>query len=616
MVKQKNTRKIKKTTMEANGIVDYLKNLVSGIEYDRFTNQSRKTIEKYGDWKIMRLMVFKKPIMKALDMVLNAITLSKWEKAKSEYKIDKLFHVGFIMVLNDSNGNYANIMNEKTSQPDIFKISFNIDNYGEQMVVPLKDRTITFSEFVEKTKKEMGKNFFKYDAMRQNNCQNYVKSALKGNDLDSKELEDFFFQDLADLVAEIPSYTPKISKAITSLGAYFNKVIGKGKPIRQRSIGTFDTPERTDFVYKVKKGVGELMWKGLKGLYKTLEFFSGEGGKRRETIKERKQRLAEQRQKLEEEIRNETQARQEVSMNKLADRNRLHNARIGNNSKARKEVLEIMEKAKQVKKDNDIVDEIAKTKDWNKNYHSLNKLAAEIHDNDLRSKAQYMIRDNLKTQFDKERIERHKRDEFINSILIESAFWLLDNSIGRVPIVGDLLVNTGLREMSKAMEGKWNERVYRDLQKDLVQSVRDNVIDKIPMPDILKDLSEYLIDIGVDELKKLGKNETIGVVMKDYEQSHKPPKETKKEDDEPELKAEGKAPKGLTLHCVVVKKPVDEKRLKDLQLEFTGKSKGIIRETKLSQRIRVVPKTKFVPKSFVSKKVKGKNITLVFGKLK
>jgi hypothetical protein len=80
-------------------------------------------------------------------------------------------------------------------------------------------------------------------------------------------------------------------------------------------------------------------------------------------------------------------------------------------------------------------------------------------------------------------------------------------------------------------------------------------------------------------------------------------------------KITGRGDDGYALHAIIVKKPISVDELKKIQKEFVG-NKTYIRETKQSFRIRNIPKQKFEKDSFRSQKIKGKNITLVYGKLK
>jgi hypothetical protein len=70
------------------------------------------------------------------------------------------------------------------------------------------------------------------------------------------------------------------------------------------------------------------------------------------------------------------------------------------------------------------------------------------------------------------------------------------------------------------------------------------------------------------------------------------------------------------LHAIIIKKKGYDKNDAVIEASKFKTSKGMfMRETKLSYRFRNIPKTKFDPKSFRSKKI-NKNITLVYGKLK
>lgn len=74
----------------------------------------------------------------------------------------------------------------------------------------------------------------------------------------------------------------------------------------------------------------------------------------------------------------------------------------------------------------------------------------------------------------------------------------------------------------------------------------------------------------------------------------------------------------LVLHAIILHKP--EFKSKEQALEYARKHfsdeniKGFVRETSTSYRVRVVPKTKFIKTSYISKVI-NPYTTLVFGKL-
>ena len=75
----------------------------------------------------------------------------------------------------------------------------------------------------------------------------------------------------------------------------------------------------------------------------------------------------------------------------------------------------------------------------------------------------------------------------------------------------------------------------------------------------------------------------------------------------------------LIIHAIIMHKPkykTKEQAFNKANEMFPNEHlKGFIRETSTSFRVRVVPKTKFIHTSFISKKI-SPDITLVFGYLK
>ena len=90
---------------------------------------------------------------------------------------------------------------------------------------------------------------------------------------------------------------------------------------------------------------------------------------------------------------------------------------------------------------------------------------------------------------------------------------------------------------------------------------------------------------------------------------------TPSEHKKPIVIALGKSNDG-DLHAIIIKKKGYNKNDAVVEAAKFKTSKGLfMRETKLSYRFRNIPKTKFEPKSFRTKKI-NKNISLVYGKLK
>lgn len=226
-----------KKHLEGAGLVDWIKKGVSAVKdvfsiRDGYNNTAKDTIKKYGDWKITKINVYRKPIEKALEVVLDLVSGGKFTQAKKDANYDKLFHLGMFLILNDEKGNWVNVICEKNEVINLKRVSFDISKAGENITVHF-NKDVKLNQFLDNSEHQMGNKYFKYDAFGGNNCQVFVKSCLMANGLYTKEIDSFVFQPLEKVIKTLPKSTPFIAKAVTTLGAWFNKILGKGKPHHQ-----------------------------------------------------------------------------------------------------------------------------------------------------------------------------------------------------------------------------------------------------------------------------------------------------------------------------------------------------------------------------------------------
>lgn len=93
-------------------------------------------------------------------------------------------------------------------------------------------QNITLDILINNTKKYMGdKRFYDYEAFT-NNCQMFIESILKANNLYTEQAGDFLMQKIEGLHNDLNntgfSYVPKVVKKITDLGSIVSRLIGKG----------------------------------------------------------------------------------------------------------------------------------------------------------------------------------------------------------------------------------------------------------------------------------------------------------------------------------------------------------------------------------------------------
>ena len=190
----------------------------------KYNNVSRRTLEKYGNDKILTLKIARTPLNKMLSGILNVMTLNKWNELQKKYGFDNLFHLSLI-------ANDVIIEKNETVTIEEVKHSSSLKSNTEYHNVPLNGKNITIKELVDNGQKMMGDKWFSYESFS-NNCQSFVSSILRANGLETPEIRKFLYQDLTDFNEDLNksgfSFVPKVMKHITDLGSIASRLTGKG----------------------------------------------------------------------------------------------------------------------------------------------------------------------------------------------------------------------------------------------------------------------------------------------------------------------------------------------------------------------------------------------------
>jgi hypothetical protein len=223
--------------LKGAGLFDIIKSGVKSVKgmftkRESFNNVSTRTLKEYGNMPIIRMQIARQPVVKALDSVINIISLGTWGSLKKKYGFDELMHLGLIVTVQQPNGSPINIMIEKVDAVTIStKISMDKAQYLE---VPMKGQSLTINEMVDKAIAKVGnKTFFDYSGLGvgnqpPNNCQYFILYLLQNSNLLDQKSKDFLFQDVEKLAQQMPEYAKKIMNTVTDLGQLGNKWLGKG----------------------------------------------------------------------------------------------------------------------------------------------------------------------------------------------------------------------------------------------------------------------------------------------------------------------------------------------------------------------------------------------------
>ena len=199
-----------------------------------FSNKIKKILDKYGNQKIRSIYIGRRPINSLVEKAFNIISLGKWSKLRDQYYYDKLFHLFLIIQLDDD----TIISFEKNSIVTATEDDVRCSTKDTECVkLDYPTDSITLDDLVRKPLERIGKEkYFIYDPFKQN-CQIFIRAVLETFGLYNKKVDDFVYQDITDIVKELPWYVKYVAKGVTDLDATVSKVTGAGKePDKQEDL--------------------------------------------------------------------------------------------------------------------------------------------------------------------------------------------------------------------------------------------------------------------------------------------------------------------------------------------------------------------------------------------
>ena len=213
-----------KIDLEGAGFFDYVKNVFTSN--DRYNNKSTASLKKYGAYEITNIEIRRDPIMSVIDSALNLVSLGKFDILKKKYNYDDMNHLYAIFTVN-MNGQRKPILVEKNEVINIDdKIPIKTNKTESIMIGTNKGFSI--NSLLDNTLKAIGKdNFFIYDGFGNRNCQSFIRDILQSNGIYNDTIAKFVFQPMEQFKKEF-GYTSGVSKFITDVGAFTNRLLGKG----------------------------------------------------------------------------------------------------------------------------------------------------------------------------------------------------------------------------------------------------------------------------------------------------------------------------------------------------------------------------------------------------
>lgn len=178
---------------------------------NNYTAQFRDLIKIYGDNVIVKMEVKRSPVRKMVVKALDYISLGAFEK-NNPY--DTLFHLYISLTLDD-----GNILRLEKNSVLTLKVNTNDDAQTESMLIEYpKETLMTLNTLLEKTRQQMGKRYFLYNA-KGNNCQDFLRAVLVSNNLGNSEEIDFIKQSTREIFNKSPDYLRRVALFTTNARA-------------------------------------------------------------------------------------------------------------------------------------------------------------------------------------------------------------------------------------------------------------------------------------------------------------------------------------------------------------------------------------------------------------
>ena len=177
-----------------------------------------------GEELITSLQIGRTPVPSAITSAMNAVSLGGFNKVFKSLPFDTLFHLFLIITTNK-----GKFLLEKNERINVSKNIPSKDLEVKDVVIP---NNLSVNELIDTTQKYMGVNFLPYDPANQN-CQDFISSLLRANNIATSELLSFVKQDTSEIFKQNPNLA-KISRKLTDIGAAVN-VIQQGGSLKIKS---------------------------------------------------------------------------------------------------------------------------------------------------------------------------------------------------------------------------------------------------------------------------------------------------------------------------------------------------------------------------------------------
>jgi len=185
----------------------------------------RDILSKYGDLPIQSITLGRTPVPSAITGAINAVSLGQFAKKFASTPYDKLFHL--FIIFGTSQGKF---LFEKNA---VINATTNIPNNADLKTIAPVPQGLTMNAVMDNTRRLMGDKFLPYSAVN-NNCQDFISSILRSNNIGTSDDLNWVKQDTEQLFSN-QSFLQRFTNNITDLGAKVD-VLQQGAGVNKKDV--------------------------------------------------------------------------------------------------------------------------------------------------------------------------------------------------------------------------------------------------------------------------------------------------------------------------------------------------------------------------------------------
>ena len=211
-------------------LYDRVAAVVTGARND-YQPRIRELLQQVNGYEITGIQVCREKVKASVNTLMNIISLGKFSQLKKKYGFDNFYHLYMVVEFNDTEREMSRRL--KIEKNHVINISESFTTAADAKCMQVSDVPdgLTIDTFLTNAAQQMGKQYWQYDAFS-NNCQVFINTLLKSNDLLTPELHTFIFQDIQQLAGDVRAATRGISSGMTNLAARLDTLaFGKGMAV-------------------------------------------------------------------------------------------------------------------------------------------------------------------------------------------------------------------------------------------------------------------------------------------------------------------------------------------------------------------------------------------------